>query len=93
MAYDLGDGGRHGDREGGLRRQDLVALSREQPDFEVDDGPLYPRAAYVHAKAKNRHARELNGRGGTGRYNLTLARVDNAQRAVLCRGARPKTAS
>jgi hypothetical protein len=62
-------------------------------DFEVDDGPLYPRAPYVHAKAKHRHARELNGRGGTWRYNLTPAGVDMAQRAVLCRGARPKTAS
>ena len=55
MAYDLGDGGRHGDREGGLRRQDLVALGRELPDFEVDDSPLDARAPYVHPKAKQRH--------------------------------------
>jgi hypothetical protein len=62
-------------------------------DFEVDDGPLYPRAPYVHPKAKHRHARELNGRGGTRRYNLARDGVDTARRAVLCRGARPKAAS
>jgi hypothetical protein len=71
MAYYLSDSARHGHGEGGLGRQDLVALGREVPDFEVDDSTLDARPSYVHPKAKHRHGKEFNGPASTGTGNLT----------------------